>query len=90
MARDVTVSTREFTGIYFVNGHILKLLSKYLFVFIDLFCSQPWSEELLFAVLVQRLVTVQKKWKECQREGVERSSVKCELRAAVFTCSRPT
>lgn len=50
LARKAIGSRRKPTDVVLLNGHIAKLPSKYLFLAIDLCCSQPWLAKLLIVL----------------------------------------
>lgn len=49
MAGEVIGPRGELTIVVSLNGHAVKLLSKYTFILIDLCCFQLRSEKFLFA-----------------------------------------
>lgn len=49
MAGEVIGPRGELTIVLFLNGHAVKLLSKYMFILIDLSCFQLRSEKSLLA-----------------------------------------
>lgn len=50
MAREVIGPREESICVILLNGHVVTLPSKYLFIAVDMYCSQLWLKNLLIAV----------------------------------------
>ena len=50
MTREVIGPREESICVILLNGHVVTLPSKYLFIAVDMYCSQLWLKNLLIAV----------------------------------------